>query len=185
MGRLYWILTSLVLAVAVHAAYVLTAPAQALKRSMADLVADAGVNTFFIVPPKGQARLFPSYPPAHVFGACAFDVGGSRVDIIATLPDDLWTLTIYTASGDALYTLNDIQSGTGRFTVSLSLAPSLLEMLSMAGGDDAISTTGWDVKTAEPTGLAVFWIPVREEAMRPGVIRRLSETACRAGAAAS
>ena len=37
------------------------------------------------------------------------------------LPDGMWTLAIYSASGDVIYTLNDSQSGSGRFTVSLAL----------------------------------------------------------------
>ena len=183
MARLYWIVTSLVLALVVHVSYVLVAPAWSLQRSITSMVSEPGKNRFFIIGPGDQARLFPSYPPAHIFGACAFDVSASKVDLAANLPDGMWTLTIYSASGDVIYTLNDTQSGSGRFTLSLALAPSLFEMLSKTGSDEPINVTGWDVKTPESSGLAVFWVPVREAAMRAGVIRVLTGTVCRQVAA--
>ena len=179
MARLYWIFTSLVLAIAVHVGYVLVAPSHALNSSLEALVAETGANRFFILEPRDQARLFPAFPPAHVFGACAFDLRDTKIALIANMPEDMWTLTIYSASGDVFYTLNDTQSGTGRFTVSLTLAPSLVEMITQTGTEDAVNITGWEVKTNEPTGLAVFWIPVSEDAMRPGVIKTLGSTQCR------
>ena len=179
MGRLYWIVTSLVLAVAVHVGYVLVAPSYALHRSLETLAAEMGVNRFFILGARDQARLFPAFPPDHVFGACAFDVRDTKIALTANMPEGLWTLTIYSGSGDVFYTLNDTQSGTTRFTVSLSLAPSLVEMITQTGSEENVNITGWDVKTNEPTGLAVFWIPVSEEAMRAGVVKTLSGTECR------
>ncbi len=178
MARLYWILTSLVLAIAVHAAYVLVAPSYALHKSLDALVADRGVNRFFIVEARDQARLFPAFPPEDVFGACAFDVSAAKIALVANMPEGLWTLTVYSASGDVIYTLNDKQSGTAHFTVTLSLAPSLVEMINQTGNEEPVNTTGWDVQTNEPTGVAVFWIPLSEPAMRAGVVRTLAKTAC-------
>ena len=114
-----------------------------------------------------------------MFGACAFDVSNTKVDLAANLPEGMWTLTIYSGSGDVLYTLNDTQSGSRQFTVSLALAPSLFEMLSKTGSEEVIKITGLDVKTPEPAGLAVFWVPAREPAMRAGIIRELNRTVCR------
>ncbi len=179
MARLYWIFTSLVLAIAVHAGYVLVAPSYALHRSLDALVAEMGVNRFFILQPRDQARLFPAFPPEHVFGACAFDLADTKIALSANMPGGMWTLTIYSATGDVFYTLNDTQSGTGSFTVSLSLAPSLVDMITQAGTEDSVNITGWEVNTNEPTGLAVFWIPVSEEAMRADVINTLGVTQCR------
>lgn len=179
MARLYWIFTSLVLAIAVHVGYVLVAPSYALQRSLEALVAEMGMNRFFILGPGDQARLFPAFPPEHVFGACAFDLGETKISLTASMPEGMWTLTIYSASGDVVYTLNDTQSGTASFTVSLSLAPGLVEMITQTGIEDPVNVTGWEVKTSEPTGLAVFWIPVSEDAMRAGVIKTLGSTACR------
>ena len=180
MAWLYWIVTSLVLAIAVHVGYVLVAPSYAVQQSLAALVKDAGVNRFFILDASDQARLFPTFPPQHVFGACAFDLSKTKVALTGNMPEGLWTLTIYSATGDVFYTLNDTQSGTARFTVSLSLAPSLVEMVMNTGTEETGNMTGWDVKANEPTGLAVFWIPVSEAAMRPSVIKTLQSTECRA-----
>jgi uncharacterized membrane protein len=90
----------------------------------------------------------------------------------------MWTLTIYSASGDTVYSLNDRQSGTNRFTVKLSLAPSLLEMLSQTGSEDLTGATGWEVETPEPTGLAVVWVPAQEKAMRRNLEQILEASRC-------
>jgi uncharacterized membrane protein len=178
MRHLYWIITSLVLAIALHAGFVLAVPGYALQRSLASLVEEPGTNRFFIVPPEHQARLFPAYPASSVFGACAYDVAQTAVALSASLPEGMWTLTIYSASGDAVYSLNDRQSGTNRFTVKLSLAPSLLDMLSQVGGEDLSGATGWEVETPEPTGLALIWVPAQEKAMRRKLEDILAESRC-------
>jgi uncharacterized membrane protein len=179
MRIFYWFTAALFLAASVHAAFVLAMPAFLLKRSMARISSEAGINAFFVLPTDEQHRLFPAYPPLSVTGACAFDVSKGPVDFSADMPAGFWTLTIYSSSGDVIYALNDTQAGTGRFTVNLKQAPSLLEMLNQTTPDDPINMTGWNVSTAESTGLAVLWQPVAEAALRPGIVRSFGKTICR------
>ena len=82
MARLYWIVTSLVLAIVVHVGYLLVAPSYAIQRSLGALVAETGVNRFFILGARDQARLFPAFPPQHIFGACAFDLRDTKIALI-------------------------------------------------------------------------------------------------------
>jgi uncharacterized membrane protein len=179
MRKFYWFAAALFLAAGVHAAFVLAMPAFMLKRSIARISSETGPNAFFILPTDEQHRLFPAYPPLSVTGACAFDVSDGPVDFSADMPPGFWTLTIYSSSGDVIYALNDTQAGTGRFTVNLKKAPSLLEMLNQTGPDDPVNMTGWNVSTAEPTGLAVLWQPVAEAALRTTILRSFSTTTCR------
>ena len=179
MHRLYWFTATLFLAAGVHAAFVLAMPAFMLQRSITRISSEIGTNAFFVLPAEEQRRLFPAYPPLSVVGACAFDVAKGPVDFIADMPAGFWTLTIYSSSGNVIYALNDTQAGTGRFTVNLKKAPGLLEMLSQTSSDTPINMTGWNVSTAEPTGLAVLWQPVAEAALRPGMVRSFGKTICK------
>lgn len=178
MPRLYWFVTAIFLAMGVHAAFVLSMPAFVLERSIERISSEAGTNTFFVLPLEEQRRLFPTYPPLSVIGACAFDVSKGPVDFSADMPVGFWTLTIYSSSGDVIYALNDTQAGTGRFTVNLKKAPNLLDMLSQTTADDPVTMSGWTVSTVEPKGLAVLWQPVAEAALRPSVVHNLGKTIC-------
>ena len=179
MRKLYWFAAALFLAAGVHTAFVLAMPAFMLKRSIARISSEAGNNTFFVLPADEQRRLFPAYPPLSVVGVCAFDVSMGPVDFSADMPAGFWTLTIYSASGEVIYALNGTQSGTGRFTVNLKTAPGLLEILSQTGPEDPVNMTGWNLSTAQPTGLAVLWQPVAEAALRPGIVRDFGMTTCK------
>jgi uncharacterized membrane protein len=180
VARLYWIITAAVLAVAVHAAYMLLAPARAFERNVERIAGEAGRNAFFVIPPVEQNRLFPAFPSSDLFGACAFDVSTAKVALAAQMPKGLWTLTIYSGAGDVIYVLNDRQSGADSFTVTLSLAPSLIEMLQQAGSEDAGGTTGWDVQTAKPKGIAVLWVSIAEPELRPAWEAILRQSSCKA-----
>lgn len=179
MGRLYWIAAALLASIAVHAGFILMVPAYSLDRSIARLSAEAGTNQFFILPQEAQVRLFPALPRASVTGVCAFDVSGSDVALTAAMPDGFWTLTIYSNRGDAIYSVNNVQSGTGTFTVGLSLAPDLVEMLQQATGKETLAEdTGWTVKSPEPRGLAVLSYPLSDGAQRETVLQRLRASRC-------
>lgn len=179
MARLYWIVTAAVLAVAIHLAYVLLAPARAFESNVQRIAGDAGRNAFFVVPPDEQRGMFPAYSSSDLFGACAFDVSAEKVALAAHMPKGRWTLTVYSASGDVIYVLNERQAGADSFTVTFSLAPSLVEML-LAGGEDTGGTTGWDVQTAKPKGIAVLWVPIAEPELRPAWEAVLWQSSCKA-----
>jgi len=179
MARLYWIITAAVLAVAVHAAYLLLAPARAFEHNVQQIAGETGRNAFFVIAPDDQNRLFPAYPSSDLFGACAFDVSTEKVALAARLPKGLWTLTVYSGGGDVIYVLNDRQAGADNFTVTFSLAPSLIEMLQQAGSDDTGGTTGWDVQTAKPKGIAVLWVSIAEAELRPAWEAILRQSSCK------
>lgn len=180
MRRLFWLLTSLFTALAVHASLVLAVPEFTLKRSLGRLAGAEGHNHFFIMKPADRERLFPTYPALSVVGACAFDVRGGPVDLTGNLPQGFWTLTIYSSSGDVLYAANDQQAGTNSFTLRLQQAPDLLDMLKEQPSEDSPVASAWTVKTSDPSGLAVFWQPLPDAAVQPQAERVMSASACRA-----
>jgi uncharacterized membrane protein len=180
MKFIFWFAAAFFSAAAAHAAFILTVPSYSLDRTIARLSAASGRNAFFILPPDEQARLLPAYPQLSVVGVCAFDVSDSDVSLTASLPDGFWTLTIYSNRGDVIYSVNNTQTGTNSFTVALSRAPDLLEMLQQATEKEPIDAdTGWTVSSPASRGLAVLWYPVAEVAQRAGIMRGMSKTVCR------
>jgi uncharacterized membrane protein len=179
MNRLFWSAAAVLLAIAVHAAFMLVVPSYALQRSVARISGYSDANAFFVLPLEEQSRLFPSYPKFSVVGLCAFDVSNSKLDLSASLPPGYWTLTIYSSAGDVIYALNDRQSGTSTFTVNVSRAPGLVEMLTQPAQDDLASTTGWSVKASDPTGFAVLWQPVSDPGLRAKVVQAFEKSSCK------
>lgn len=182
-GRLFWLVAAFLLGVAVHSAYLLAAPGLALSRSIAKTGLSLEDANFRLVSPQDQVSVFPTFPATSVFGVCAFDVSAGEAKINAVMPDSFWTLTIYSRTGKVIYALDREQAGTNAFTVSLFEAPSLLESLLTTTAEDLATQDGWTVTTSETKGFAVFWVPLRESAQRPGVEQVLKATSCRRQAA--
>ena len=84
---------------------------------MSRLAREHGRNSFFILSPAEQAQLFPGLPRFGVTGVCVFDVAKGNVTFAADLPDGFWITTIYTDKAEAIYSVNNRQSGANSFTV--------------------------------------------------------------------
>lgn len=182
-NRLYWVITALVLAVAVHAAYLLVAPGLALERNLRRAGVAAGDSGFEILKPAVQTLLFPTYPTSNLFGLCTFDVSKGPVALNAAVPDGFWTLTVYSRRGDVIYALNSQQSGTNSFTVTLKKAPGLIESLTSSASDDPGAFNGWTVATPDARGVAVLWMPLHDAAERAGATAILAKSTCKPSAA--
>ena len=84
-----------------------------------------------------------------------------NVTLSADLPDGFWITTIYSDKGETIYTVNNRQSGSNVFNVSLSRAPGFIEMLVQATDKERPEIdSGWTVQSPEPQGLAVVWYPL-------------------------
>lgn len=180
MARLFWLITAGFIALSAHLVYVLFVPAYIVQRSLANTRLGETPNTFVILDAVEQARLFPSYPASSVFGACAFDLSKGNVALTADMPQGPWTLTVYSSTGRVIYAVNDIQTGAANFTVSLSPSPSLFQQLTQAANDELVVTTGWDVRSDTDRGVAVFWVPTFDPALRPAIAASVQRSSCAA-----
>jgi uncharacterized membrane protein len=179
MMRLYWIAVSIAAAVAAHAAFVLFVPGYWFSQELARMAEEHGENRFFIMPPPDQAELLPGLPRNGITGVCLFDVTHGNVTLSAELPDGFWVTSIYTDKGQSIYSVNNRQSGSNVFSVSLSRAPSFIEMLMQATDKERPEIdSGWTVSSPQPRGLAVVWYPLPDAALRGAAIESLSRTAC-------
>jgi uncharacterized membrane protein len=183
LRNLYWVITAAVLAIIVHISMVLFAPGFLFDRSLNRLASDIPDNTFFILPVEAQSRIFPEYPSGTVFGLCRFNLASGPITLDASLPDGIWTLTVYSRFGRTLYTVTDEQSGVDKFSLQLAMAPSIFDVFSFKEDENEVETSGWKVLSSDERGFAVFWVPAMDKAMREGLSETLSKTSCGKAAA--
>jgi uncharacterized membrane protein len=180
--RVYWILVALVTAIAAHAAFVLMVPGHQFAQVTSEMARGHDDNSFFILPAPFQAQLFPSLPRQSVTGVCVFDVSAADVTFNANLPEGFWVTTIYTGHGKPIYSVNNRQSGSSTFAVSLSLAPSFIDLVLQATDKERPEIdSGWTVSSPEPHGLIVIWYPLPDGAMRPQIEAAMMRSSCSAG----
>jgi uncharacterized membrane protein len=185
MRHLFWIVVALVTGVAAHAAFALYVPGWMFSRAVDRLAAAHGENSFFILTPEEQAALFPGLPRLGVTGLCIFDVAKGNVNFAADLPEGFWVTTIYTDKAEAIYSVNNRQSGADKFNVSLSRAPNLIEQLIQATDKERPEIdSGWTVMSPEPKGLVVVWYPTPEIGLRPIAAGAVGRSTCSAASAA-
>lgn len=179
--HLFWLLVAVVAAIAAHAAFALFVPGWWFAREVSKLANTHGENSFFILSEQEQAKLFPGLPRFGVTGVCVFDVAASGVTFDAKLPDGFWITTIYTDKAEAIYSVNNRQSGANSFTVSLQRAPGLIEQIIKATEKETTDEigSGWTVTSPEPKGLAVVWYPTPEIGLRALAAREVARSSCR------
>ena len=187
MGRLLWLVTVGLVAVATHISYILFAPGYLFERQIYLSTDGKPNNTFFVLAPEKQAALVPTSTAQDVVGICKYDLQGGHLVLSANLPKSYWTMSIYTQSGKQVYALDDVQAGSSAISIELSQSKSLIEQIfsavsSSADGEDQgqIEDLGWRVETTERRGLAIVWIPLSDQLMRPRVENIIKESRCAA-----
>jgi uncharacterized membrane protein len=182
MGRSFWIVVALLVGAIVHISYVLFAPGFLFARQLEQSTKGKPYNSFFIASPANQSELLPSATSKSVVGICKFDLNNGSVELNAKLPRSYWTLSVYSQSGRQVYALNDVQAGTSEFKVELAKTKTFFQQLMGNGrAEDAIQieNLGWHAETSEPRGIAVIWIPIADELMRPQIESIISGSTCK------
>ncbi|MDE2444895.1 MAG: hypothetical protein KGO94_01870 [Alphaproteobacteria bacterium] len=182
MGRIFWIFVAALVGLVVHIVYVLFLPSYWFEQQLGRVTEQQTVNAFFIAKPEVQARLLPSTTSQSIVGLCIFDLRSGPVALQATLPRTYWTFSVYSQSGRQVYALNDVQAGTSEFKVELSQTKTFLQQLLGNGRADDVNQVenlGWHAETSESRGIAVIWIPIADEAMRPQIEGVLKHSSCK------
>ncbi len=178
LKNLYWVVFAAVVAVITHIVTLVFVPGMVLARSLDGLVKEGPTNQFYLLTREAQRKLFPDFPADAIFGVCRFNLSDGPVALNANLPASLWTLTVYSRTGKTLYTVNDLQSGASTFNLQLEKAPGLIESFTAKPDDDLVASSGWKVKSADTDGLALFWVPGNDPAMRRGLSETLAKSSC-------
>jgi uncharacterized membrane protein len=180
MRVLFWLITSLLLALTTHLAYVLFMPRTQFSEGIALALASQKENSFNILTPAAQTKLMPFASGIDLVGVCKFDISGGTVNLSVEVSQGYWVFAVYTMSGQQVYALNDKQADAQRFKVSLSRSATFIEQVTDSGGQADTTTTdiGWQVKLAEPKGVAFLWMPHGDNLRRAESERVLSKSTC-------
>lgn len=181
MGRVFWVVTALVLGFAVHLATVLYLPGLTFQRSLARATTGASTNHFFVMAPERQSAMVPTASVQDIVGVCLLNLSKGSVVISAQVPRRLWNFAIYSASGQQAYGINDVQADGGSFTVDVSKSKSLLQQLTTKPeAEDAsqIANVGWHAEISEANGIALLWVPVPDASQRPQLEKIIAQTTC-------
>lgn len=90
----------------VHIITTLIAPSLSAGNAFERLSRSIPVNRFVLLPmAKPGAQVLPFQSPVNRLSVCRFDAREGPVSLSATLPEAGWSLSVYSESGDGLYTL--------------------------------------------------------------------------------
>jgi uncharacterized membrane protein len=176
-GWLFWITSGFVLAVVVHLSYVLVGTRFALQDMIASEAQAAAVGQLTLLSPEDQLRHLGEGQREAVAGRCLFDLNSGPLTIDAALPGSFWTLTIYSQSGEEIYSLNDRLAGTNRFSLTVKPAAGLLSFLTSDPVEKKLSE-GWSVEMNGRRGFVVFWAALDQPPMRQAIARELERSTC-------
>ena len=121
-GRTFWVLSFLLLATASHLAFVLFLPNMDAQALYEDIATVAGVNKIKPLSNDEIGQLSSLGDRKLVHAVCAYDLTNGPVRLNARLPDNYWSISIYSPRGDVIYTLNDRQANATALTILISAA---------------------------------------------------------------
>ncbi len=182
MGRMFWIVIAVLVGVITHVTYVLFLTNYLFTRNLNQTTAGQPYNKFFIADTTKQTGLLPTVTSKSIVGLCKFDLSNGPIALQAKLPRSYWTFSVYSQSGRQVYAMNDVQAGTSEFKVELSKTKSFIEQLMGNGRVDDLTQTenlGWHAETTESRGIAVIWIPISDELMRPQIEAAMKDSSCK------
>ncbi|MGI9415819.1 MAG: DUF1254 domain-containing protein [Hyphomicrobiales bacterium] len=175
MRWLYWIAATGILAVVVHLGVVIFVPGVDTGQKMAELEAAGEVNMLHRLGASGD-KLTPLTEPSPdlAYAFCKFDIRDRPLLIEGKIPPTYWSVSVYSETGDNVYTLNDRQAGV----------PSIKLMIVREGDTFEPSTSGDRpddaivVRTPTSTGLVLFRAFIPDRSQLDVVERHLAASKC-------
>jgi uncharacterized membrane protein len=171
------VLATLCLAAVIHILVVLSIPANVLH-SAYDKVAEHGPDRQFNLLPDirpGEEAL-PDLDPAMKHAACRFQLADGPVLFDASIPVPFWSIGLFNAAGEAVYSLNNRTAGAER----LSMLVLTTEQLSILRENPPENLEDLIViETAEPiSGFALLRAYVPHPTRADSVDRALEAARC-------
>jgi uncharacterized membrane protein len=182
MGRLTWLLLTLLIGLATHISYVLFFPANAFEDSLVRTISDVQPNTLRLLSPEAQRNLFPSYRGEGVLAICPVDLRAGQVKLIAHLPVGYWTLSVHTRTGAQVYSINDAEADSELVEIKLRQTKGIIsQIVEGTDGEEVVdfANAGWNVELPQAQGIAAIWVPLSEPLVRPDVEATLSRSTCK------
>ena len=170
MQRLFWILCTGLCALAIHLAYVLFMPRLEMGNLIQRFAAEKSSNELALLLPAEARAYFKADYAEMVTAACAFDVASGPVSLDAIIPDSYWTIRIYAAGGELLFTLDDRQAGLKRMRFVVKRAGEPVGLVA-----DAETIT---VESPQASGLILVQARTQEKAYELRLQQALAASTC-------
>jgi uncharacterized membrane protein len=125
--KVFWIVATILLATIAHLCVILFAPMVDIGRRMAAFETAAPANTLRKVPPIGPGQSILVEPSPDIsYAFCRFDISALPLKVSAPIPDSYWSVSVYSNTGENLYTINDAQTGVRRLELVIADASQSL-----------------------------------------------------------
>ncbi len=178
MSRLFWPGVALLVAVIAHVAYVLYMPRLDMRERLDALARLSQPAGAFRVLEGREKALLARTPLRHMlYGVCVIEPARGQVEMIARLPASYWSLTVYSDSGDVIYTLNDRHVDADRLSVIFRMrreTPSGLPEVPRLREGKLV------VPLASRRALAVLRTYIDVPGLRGRLLRTFASSTCRA-----
>jgi uncharacterized membrane protein len=174
---LLYTLLCLVLAGLIHIAAVLALPLLAPKNAWARLVPLGPANAMVLLPAVGPGnQVMPMMAPDVRYAICRFDLRPGPVRVRAGVPNDLWSIALYTPESDNFYTVQG--ADMRRAQVDLIIAKEEQEVAEAGvdapeGAEDVVV-----VKSPVEQGIAVIRAPLSGQSRAVSVEAALRDSSC-------
>ena len=178
---LFWFVTSAVLGLCCHVAYVLFMPSRNFSAAIDAALADTGTNKLVVLANADHMNIAPFAAQHHIVGLCKFDLRKGAVRIVAEMPEGFWTFAVYSIRGKQVYAINDTQADTNQFSVSIFRDGGLLSQFSSSGDEGQnidSDQLGWRISMPDAQGVAILWMAVADPLLRPEAISVIAKSRC-------
>ncbi len=177
MSRLFWPGIAFLVAIIAHVTYVLYMPRLDMRERLDALARLSRPAGAFHVLESRETALLARTPLRHMLhGICVIEPARGQMEMIAHLPVGYWSLTVYSDTGDVIYTLNDRHVDADRLSVIFRMRkdnPSGLPEVPRLREGKLV------VPLASKRALAVLRTYIDVPGLRRRILRTFASSTCR------
>ena len=170
---LYWGTATLLLAAVVHLFAVIFVPGVDTGQKMAQLEAAGEINKLHRISVREtDTSLLTEPSPDLAYAFCKYDISERPLLVQGAIPPSYWSVSVYSETGDNVYTLNDRQAGVEQISLMVVNAGETFE-------EDERPENTIIVRTPTATGLILFRAFVSDRSQSGLIERHLDASECK------
>lgn len=166
----------LFLAVVIHILVVFGIPLNVRHSAYGNIATHGPDRQFNLLPDvRPQEEALPDLDPAMKHAACRFQLADGPILFDAGIPTSFWSIGLFNAAGEALYSLNNRTAGADRLSM-LVITPSQLSILRENPPENLEDLIV--IETDEISGFALLRAYVPHQSRAEGIDRALQAATC-------
>jgi len=176
----YWLASMTVLGAIIHIGIVLLMPHMAPDNGWSRLAVISGFNQLVILPgARAKASPLSHMAPDIRYAICRYDLSKGPVQLKTPLPDELWSIALYTRDGRNFYLLSgrDVQAGQVNLLVVRDDNSGNKDNQDNSGNGKVKETT---ISSPVNQGIILIRAPFPSPAYEKRIVSQLKKAFCRA-----